>query len=152
MNEKSYLQVEVLPPLRKKNLFQTLFHDFFLFKPCMYGLYKCLNVIETISFLAFFFFLLKFSNLLFKSPRTFMLFQKVHSVSKVPRVDLERTLNMTLTKKERFQIFYKCLLYYLYHNTAGENYCRNRVRTGSTECDLRLIVQQFMQAVSSKPG
>lgn len=133
-------------------MFQTLFHDFFLFKPCMYGLYKCLNVIETISFLSSFFFLLKFSNLLFKSPRTFMLFQKVHSVSKVPRVDLERTLNMTLTKKERFQIFYKWLLYYLYRNTAGENYCRSRVRTGGTECDLRLIVQYFMQAVSSKPG
>lgn len=43
-----------------------------------------------------------------------MLFLKVHNVSKVPRVDLEKVLNMTSAEKERFQVLYKCLLYYQY--------------------------------------
>lgn len=109
-------------------MFQTLLHGFLLGKPSINDLCQCLNVTETISFLSFFsvevlqLTLENFKNL-------YKLFWKVHNVSKVPRVDFERALNMTSTKKERFQIFYKCLLYYLYQQHSWRKLLQKQGKT-----------------------
>lgn len=126
IKEKGYLQVSVLLPLREK-MFQNCFTAFCIEALCVWLIY--VSGCNWNSQLSFFFSLLKFSNLLLKTSKTYKLFQKVHNVSKVPRVDLKKTLNMTSTKKERFQIFYKCLLYYLYQQHSWRKLLHKQDKT-----------------------
>lgn len=101
----------------------------------IYSLLNYMNITEAVVFLKIVCWNLPTSKINHK------LFEKVHNVSKVPRMNMEKTLIMTSTIKERFQIFHKCFLYYLHQQHSWKKLLWKQGKASHTENDLGAIVQ-----------